>query len=108
MVIIEDKTQENIAYFPKNSSNLTEENLTLLLKSEITLKEYRIDNLIDDGNLYDYFVIRLDLSDMEEGEYIYTLFSQQCQNIGLLRLGKIDQSSTTEYTNNTKYKEYNF
>lgn len=107
MVIIDNKLGEITAKFPKNSHNFNKD-LTLLLKSELTLKSYRFDNLQDVGKFNEFYEIKLDLRDVEDGEYIYTLFNDKIQNIGLLRLGKIDKTVNTEYKHKEEITEYKY
>lgn len=109
MVNIPIKDMEILVKFPKNSENLTENNLSLILKSEITGKSYRFDDLEDNGGLYNYHEISLFFGDIPDGEYIYTLFNENTQSIGLLRIGSVKtKSTTTEYVNTDEYEEYQY
>lgn len=109
MIYIKDKTARNVILFPKNSIKIEEENnLSISLFSEATLKEYTFSNLNDADNLLDYYVIdEIDFSEIEDGEYVYEISSDKCCAKGLIRIGIIEMDKT-EYDAHVQFTEYKY
>ena len=95
------KSTENVVYFPKNLSKNTETS-DILLFSELSNKKYEFLKRTDEKNLYDYYVFTLDLSEVEDGEYVY--YVKNDGNIvskGVLNIGDINTNTTnTTYVGN--------
>lgn len=103
---IKEKTTETVVFFPKNSINLSK-NHSILLKSELTNKEYILSDLEDKDNLVDYYKFICDFANIPDGEYIYKIDEDAC---GLLILGDLKSIiEKVEYVeeNNNKYIVYN-
>lgn len=99
-----DKFAENIVYFPKNQQSLIEKHI-ILLKSELTNEEYKLDNLTDLDDLYDYYVFNCNFSNIPDGEYKYIIDDNDA--CGLLILGKVESKiNEVIYTEDQKYIVY--
>lgn len=99
---IKDKISEKLVKFPKNLNNNLEKH-KMVFKSEITNKEYSIEDLTDEGNLSDYYVFTLDLSQFDDGEYKYKIDEDAC---GLIILGELNPNNIEYKDNNNKYVVY--
>lgn len=73
--------------------------------SELTNKEYSFDGLTDGDDLADYYVFTLNLSDIPDGEYKYTIDDDAC---GLIILGdlQIKANNVVYDDNNNKFIVY--
>ena len=87
MIQINEKSSENIVNFPKNQ-NLTG-NLVLKLHSEITQKTYSF-NVVDEGSSKRYYKFTLDFSEVDNGEYDYSINDLET---GLIRIGMVESST---------------
>lgn len=101
MIFIKERVK-NICYFPKNYQSFGENEITLILKSELTLKSYSFDHLISVGYNKDYVILEVDFTDVEEGEYIYSLQSGKYNSVGLIRIGEIKSDISEKTYNNTE------
>lgn len=106
-MIIIDKTGVNQIKFPKNGRNFEDYFLTLEIRSELTGKEYFYDNLLDEGEDRNFYIVTLDLSDLEEGEYVYDITDGEWSTRGLLRIGWLDRE-VKSYENLETVKEYKY
>lgn len=100
MVFVEDKTLEVELKFPKNNYDFPE-SYTISLKSQATNQTYEFE-AVDIGELRDYYIFKLDLSEVRDGEYEYKIGSDK----GVMQIGN-RQSAYTGYTDNRTYIEYN-
>lgn len=98
---------ENVVYFPKNGVNFDLKQITLKLKSELTLKEYSFTIDADESESYLVYKVNLDFSDVEEGEYVYELNDGQWTSKGLLRVGQFKYEDKT-YEKIETVKEYKY
>ena len=96
MVRIDDKNYIDFTYFPKNGSDFPV--TSLKLRSEVTGEEYLID-LKEITQTTNYYAVVANFSELQDGEYLYFLTDNDgnYENNGLLRIGKIEETS----------KEYN-
>lgn len=101
---ITEKSTENAVFFPKNIQN-SQQFHKILLHSEFTNKDYIIDNLVDNDNLYDYYSFVCNFSEIPNGEYVYTVDDGDA--CGLLILGNLKSTvESVEYETNQKYIIY--
>lgn len=102
MIQINEKSSENIVNFPKNQ-NLTG-NLVLKLHSEITQKTYSF-NVVDEGSSKRYYKFTLDFSEVDNGEYDYSINDLET---GLIRIGMIESSTPelVEYVDEYNIVQY--
>lgn len=96
MVRIDNKNYIDYTYFPINGSNFPVTRLKL--RSEVTGEEFTF-SLGTAYTISNYSAFVVDFSDMQDGEYLYFLTDNDgnYENNGLLRIGKIEETS----------KEYN-
>lgn len=104
MIIIEDKLVQNTLKFPKNTDGIA---VSLKLYSELThfTKTYDVEDL---GTSSMYFTISISFDEVPDGEYVYTIASEDSKTLssGYLRIGDID-SDNTIYDYNESYISYN-
>ena len=100
MVIIKNKTVENRAFFPKNIDNGSFNHI-LHIHSELTQKDYEFD-VVDEDVLTSYYVFDVNLSNVEDGEYVYYIDNVAC---GLIRVGDF-KDERTEYNKDDKVMYY--
>lgn len=103
---IKEKTSENVVFFPKNLGK-TGKIHTILLHSELTNEDYKFDDVLDTGDLIDYYVFTCDFSNIPDGEYKYNIDNDAC---GLIILGDLNKKTKEENVifteNNNKYIVY--
>lgn len=97
MIIIEDKSVQNTLKFPKNTDGIA---VSLKLYSELThfTKTYDVEDL---GTSSMYFTISISFDEVPDGEYVYTIASEDSKTLssGYLRIGDIDSDNTIyDYT----------
>lgn len=103
MRIIE-KTAENIVFFPKNTPNSTEKH-SILLHSELTNEDYKLEDLIDNDTLYDYYKFNCNFSNIPDGEYKYIIDDNIAT--GLIILGNVKRTiNEVVYSDDPKYIVY--
>ena len=107
MVFIENK-EEIEAFYPKNTAE-SSDSYALLLKSLITHEILRFE-VEDLGTYSNYYIFKIDFSDVKEGDYEYEIKSTEGDIVydrGMLRLGKIEHAAEAEYqSENNTYIEY--
>ena len=86
MIEIKEKV-EQVVYFPKNSNEVLEI-YSLELHSELTQKSYTF-SVVDSGNSNRYYKFTVDFSDVDDGEYNYSISGR---DTGLIRIGEIYQN----------------
>ena len=87
MVEIEAKTLQ-IVYFPKTVKSSGP--YTLLIHSELSQKDFFFDNVQDLGRLNDYYKFEIDFSNVDDGEFSYTISSNgYAYDTGLIRIGVV-------------------
>ena len=102
MIQIQDKNIVNSVYFPKNTN--IEGDLTLILHSELTQKDYTFD-VVDASNTSNYYKFNINFKSVENGEYTY--FINDIDS-GLIRIGNVDEStpSTSTYIDGIEVIQY--
>lgn len=90
---------ENTIKIPKNNYNFLE-SYTLSLKSQATNKRYSFE-VEDISGLTDYYTFQVDFSNVQDGEYEYSVSTDR----GLVQIG-LRTASVSAYTVNKAYKEY--
>lgn len=102
MVQVNDKYGENIVNFPKNQN--LEGDLILTLHSELTQKTYTF-NVADEGNSKRFYKFIVDFSDVDNGEYDYSINGLET---GLIRIGLVSSSTpeVIEYTDEVDIIQY--
>lgn len=103
---IKEKTAENIVFFPKNTQNFKQFH-TILLHSELTNKDYKLEQLTDKDSLIDYYKFVCNFLEIPNGEYIYTIDDNAA--CGLIILGEVNSTiNNIEYVDedNNKYIVY--
>ena len=86
MIEIKEKV-EQVVYFPKNSNEVLEI-YSLELHSELTQKSYTF-SVVDSGNSNRYYKFTVDFSNVDDGEYNYSISGR---DTGLIRIGEIYQN----------------
>lgn len=89
MIEILNKAEQHYVYFPKNDEQHLEI-YELVLHSELSQKNYSF-NLTDDGNSSRYYKFNIDFSNVDDGEYNYSISGY---DTGLIRIGDIDANHT--------------
>ena len=94
-MVISSKTQTEL-YIPAVVGDAKK----LVFKNPITNKEKLVsETAVTNGN---YYVFTVNLSNIDEGEYIYTAGS----DTGIIRIGKYKETAVS-YTSDNKNIEYN-
>lgn len=100
---IKEKSSQKLIYFPKNlNSSLSSHQI--LLKSELTNKEYLFSELLDKDGLVDYYSFILDITNIPDGEYKYYIDDNDA--CGLIIIGEPSSSSTSYSEHNNKFIVY--
>ena len=103
MIQITGKTEENAVFFPLNVEETTGEVSEVVLKSTSTNNTYTLNVTDYEVNAFG-LTINLDLAEIPDGEYTYTI--NGIDSFGLIRIGKINENNT--YNNGeTTNKFYN-
>ena len=101
MIEIKEKV-EQVVYFPKNSNKLLEI-YSLELHSELTQKSYTF-SVVDSGNSNRYYKFTVDFSDVDDGEYNYSISGI---DTGLIRIGEIYQNySVSSFDDDVEVIQY--
>lgn len=101
---ITEKSTENVVFFPKNIQK-SQQFHNILLHSELTNKDYIIDNLVDNDNLYDYYKFECNFSNIPDGEYKYIIDDNMAT--GLIILGNVKRTiNEVVYSEDPKYIVY--
>lgn len=85
-------------YVPKNAGD----GIVLTLESEITKQTYSFD-IEDLQDMEGYYHILVDFSEIEEGEYRYSLGT----DTGVIRIGSY-KTSNTQYKKEEKHIQYQY
>ena len=101
MINIYNNSTQVEVYFPRNQRNFTPN----LLKVRSVVKNVDYDYLITCTIEGDYFKTVLDLSDLTNGEYKYTLTDGLDCTYGLIRIGN-PKPSTVKNNQTITYKPY--
>ena len=101
MIEIKEKV-EQVVYFPKNSNEALEI-YSLELHSELTQNSYTF-SVVDSGNSNRYYKFTVDFSDVDDGEYNYSISGR---DTGLIRIGEIYQNySVTSFDDDVEVIQY--
>lgn len=104
MIRIDNKNKPNIVKFPKNLSDFTPN--CVKLRSEVTAREYTFSGKPDTAGYADYYCPILELADVPDGEWIYTITDGEIENTGLLHIGKLEATEKVEYKANNVNIQY--
>lgn len=100
-MVIKQKLQETMVYFPKNLVSIQIDH-DLVLHSELSNETYTYT--VNDMKAFDdYYVFQLDLTNIPNGEYVYTIDTNKAK--GLIIIGDYTVE-TKEYFNEQKIKSY--
>ena len=101
MIEIKEKV-EQVVYFPKNSNEVLEI-YSLELHSELTQKSYTF-SVVDSGNSNRYYKFTVDFSDVDDGEYNYSISGI---DTGLIRIGEINKEySVSSFDDDVEVIQY--
>ena len=101
MIEIKEKV-EQVIYFPKNSNEVLEI-YSLELHSELTQKSYTF-SVVDSGNSNRYYKFTVDFSDVDDGEYNYSISGI---DTGLIRIGEINKEySVSSFDDDVEVIQY--
>ena len=101
MIEIKEKV-EQVVYFPKNSNEVLEI-YSLELHSELTQKSYTF-SVVDSGNSNRYYKFTVDFSDVNDGEYNYSISGI---DTGLIRIGEINKEySVSSFDDDVEVIQY--
>lgn len=101
MINIDNNSHQVEVYFPRNQRNFNPS----LLKVRSVIKNVDYDYLVTCTIEGDYFKTVLDLSDLPNGEYKYTLTNGLDCTYGLIRIGN-PKPSTVKNNTTITYKPY--
>lgn len=110
MIIIEEKTVENITFFPKNVETYDKIEYRVTLYNDMTNQLYEF-TVFDEDFLPDFYTFRIDYANCVDNEYEYTIYRPENEIIGrgMMRIGKLRKDEDTVVYNDEKtYKEYKF
>ena len=106
MILIKNKQAERVIYVPKFWQ--TSSALTFTLRSRVTNDEFS-DFVEDLSSLTDYFVVSIDTSSLNDGEYEYSMYDNgnddEKVSTGLLRIGDYE-AEKDEYNYTQEYVQY--
>lgn len=87
MIEIDNKVSQ-VVYFPKTMKSTGP--YTLKIHSELSQKDWYIDNLLDQANLNDYYKFTVDFSNVDDGEFNYEIRkADDVFDTGLIRIGVV-------------------
>lgn len=103
MIEIDNKTTQ-VVYFPKTMKSTGP--YTLKIHSELSQKDWRFDNLLDQANLNDYYKFTVDFTEVDDGEFNYSVSKDDdVFDTGLIRIG-IGQASVRGYDTPNEIIQY--
>ena len=110
MIIVADKNKVNVVFFPQNKPNTYSDKFMLLMIDRATNVCYDFFDLEDLHSVtYGFYTFSLDFSKLPQGEYEYTIYNDERDEIfgtGLIRLNELEQDFTIHNENRT-YVTYN-